>query len=242
MINRLQNSIQKIKQFSSDVSHELKTPLTIIRGEIEIALRKKRSVREYNRVLNSIHEETIKFEGIISDLLLLSRIETQVQQNFFTSIPLFEIVLNKLKNIQNFAENKKIKLKIAKIEPLYIYGIAEFIKRLLMNLIDNAIKYTPEHGTIEIGLEARDNLAVLTVKDSGIGIAEDQFGKIFDRFYRVDQARSSQIPGSGLGLAIVKHICTIHQADIQIKSKPGKGTTFIIRFPLERKENDQLMY
>jgi len=237
MITRLERSVKKIKQFSSDVSHDLRTPLTVIRGEIEVALRKERETVEYKRTLINVQEEAEKLEHLIDNLLFLSRIDERIEgyeeNEIFSMQPtsLDEILLSVFEKTHPLAQEKGILYVIGKMTPLSIRGNAILLNRLIVNLADNALKYTPGGETVEIRLEETNKKAVLTIRDTGIGIPRESLPYIFDRFYRVDQARSSKIRGSGLGLSIVKKISDIHHASINVESEMNKGTTVQVIFP-----------
>ena len=232
MIARLEKSVKKIKQFSGDVSHELRTPLTIIRGEIEVLLRKDRESKEYKRTLKSVLEEAYQMEKIIDNLLFLSRIEASNKIKFTEKILLDEILLEVFKSREQSARSKGINYEIKKIIPVQVKGDKTLLERLISNIIDNAIRYTPSEARIEINLERNDRFALLSIRDTGIGIPEEALPFIFDRFYVVDKSRCKESGGAGLGLSIVKSVADSHGAIIDIQSKINQGTTFRVKFPL----------
>jgi two-component system, OmpR family, sensor kinase len=232
MISRLERSVLQIKQFSSDASHDLKTPLTVIRGEIDITLRKNRPPEEYIKTLSSVREESKKLERIIDNLLFLSRIDSRDYQHSFEKVHLDEILLEVFEKTSPLANEKEVAYILEKMERIPISGEPILISRLLMNLMDNAIKYTLQGGQIKIALHKSGNHAILTVQDTGIGIPEDTLPYIFNRFYRVDQSRSQPNEGAGLGLSIVKKIADIHRLKVDIRSQVNKGTAVCISFPL----------
>ncbi len=231
MIAGLEQSVARIKQFSTDASHDLKTPLTVIRGEIELALRKNRSREDYRITLNTLYEETQKMETITNNLLFLSRVDAVDYKKSFRSIPLDEILLNVFEKTERLAGEKQIAYILYRIESVSIHGDEILLSRLITNILENAIKYTPKGGRIEILLEKINGHAIMTFRDNGIGIPEESIPFIFDRFYRVDKARSQEIGGSGLGLSIVKKISELHGAGIKVESKLNRGTSFTIDFP-----------
>ena len=231
MISRLEQSVIKLKQFSSDASHDLKTPLTIIRGEIEIALRKNRSTKDYIKTLTSVQEEAGKLETIIDNLLFLSRIDSPSQRLSLKIVPLDEVILNVFEKAEHLANKKGIIFIIGEMEPTLIRGDNILLNRLLMNILDNAIKYTPTGGRVDIALEKASKNVSLKVHDTGIGIPVESLPYIFDRFYQVDKSRSQRSQGSGLGLSIVKKIADIHSALIDVKSEVNQGTLFQVIFP-----------
>ncbi len=230
MIARLEKSIRKIRQFSGDVSHELRTPLTIIRGEIEVMLRKERTAEEYRTTLRSALEETRNMEKIIDDLLALSRIEAAARMKFHGDVSLQEILMEVGESRSPAAREKGIDFVVHGGTARPVKGDRVLLERLAANLVDNAIRYTPPGGRVEIGLDEEKHRVVLTVRDSGIGIPKESLPLIFDRFYVVDPSRSKESGGSGLGLSIVKSVAEIHGAAIEVDSEPGRGTTFRIVF------------
>ena len=233
MISRLERSVSQLKQFSTDASHDLKTPLTVIRGEIDIALRKKRTPGQYQQTLISVHEEARKLETVIDNLLFLSRIDTRDHRLLFQGVRLDEILLEVFEKTGRLAGEKRIAYVITNAESVSVPGDAVLLNRLVLNLLDNAIKYTPEGQKIEISLEIEEKRALLTIRDTGIGIPGESLPFIFDRLYRVDKSRSQKTGGSGLGLSIVKKIADIHDAEVTVKSKLNKGTTVRVYFPIQ---------
>jgi heavy metal sensor kinase len=226
MIARLERSFHQIKQFSGDVSHELKTPLTAIKGELEVALRKERNKEEYQDILASVLEKTNQLENIIADLLFLARMDAHSIPLTFTEFPLDELLLEVYEETYRLAEQKQITFNLKHVEQVNVMGDSGLIKRVLLNLIGNALKYTESGGTIELALERDTDTAIWTIRDTGIGIPAESLPSIFDRFYRVDQSRSHDTGGSGLGLAIVQKIVEAHHGKIEVASEVGKGTTF----------------
>jgi heavy metal sensor kinase len=231
MISRLEKSVKKIKQFSGDVSHELRTPLTIIRGEIEVLLRKERSRDEYQKTLKSTLEESTYLERIIDDLLFLSRIEALEKKEFDKSVQLDEILLKAVECQELAAKKKNISFDIKKVEPAKIKGEEILLERMVTNIIDNAIRYSPSGSKVEVSLDKKERTATLQVQDTGIGIPEESLPLIFDRFYVVDKSRFKETGGLGLGLSIVKQVADGHGAKIEVESEVNKGTSFLVRFP-----------
>ena len=231
MISRLEKSVNKIRQFSGDVSHELRTPLTIIRGEIEVLLRKDRPKEEYLKTMNSVLEESQRMEKIINDLLFLSRVEALDKSKLSHDVHLEEIVQLIIESRWPAFEKKGLKLIAENIESTLIKGNVDLLERMVANLFDNAIRYTPEGGTVEVVLYAKKGRARLEIRDTGIGIPQKSLPFIFDRFFVVDKSRSKETGGSGLGLSIVKWIADNHKAKIDVLSQINKGTTFVIEFP-----------
>lgn len=234
MIGRLQNSFAQIQQFSIDASHELRTPLTIMRGELELALRsKKNSPKEFREVLASAFEETIRMSSIIENLLSLTKADLGRAQTEFQDVWLRKIVQELSEDSEMLAENKNITIVVGQLDDALISGDPVRLRQLLLNLIDNAIKYTPVEGTVGISLVREEGVAKVIISDTGIGIPKEEQSKIFDRFYRVDKARSREMGGSGLGLAISKWIVELHRGSISVESESDKGSTFTVTFPLK---------
>lgn len=231
MIERLEKSVEQIKNYSTEVSHELKTPLTIIRGEIEITLRKERQKEEYRKTLQSVFDEAVKLEKMVNSLLLLSHIITHSDHFTLGQVPLDEMVLKTFEQSVALARKKKINLVMNRIDPVSIIGEETLLNRMIMNILENAIKYTDAGGTVELALENRKNGTVLTIRDNGVGIPRRAIPRVFDRFYTVEKDARGEVGGLGLGLAIVKRIADIHGASIKIQSQPSRGTLVKIIFP-----------
>ncbi len=225
MIERLNRFFESQKNFIADSSHELRTPLTVIRGNTDLL---ERNISEADRreSLRAIKAESNRMSTILGDLLLLAEIEsgqTEPQEN----VSLKGIVLDEVKRAQPLASNHKI--VTGRLEDISIVGDSYRLKQLLGNLVNNAIKYTPEGGTITLSLFRENDWARLEVSDTGIGIPAEHLPHIFDRFYRVDKARSRAGGGTGLGLAIVKGIAEQYGGKVSVASEPGKGSTFTVR-------------
>jgi len=249
MISRLDQSFRQIKQFSSDASHELKTPLTILKGEVEVTLRKERIPQEYQQTLKSNLEEINRMSQIVEDLLLLSRADTGEVRLNIEDINLTEILNEVVTQMDRLAQSKGLYLSTSNHhQDIHIFGDALRIRELFINLIENGIKYTEEGGSIHITLQKENSPPVrsqsdweggekngfvkVIISDTGIGIAKEDQERIFSRFFRVDKARSRERGGSGLGLSICKWIVEAHQGEIVVESELGKGSSFIVKLPL----------
>ena len=245
MISRLDQSFHQIKQFSSDASHELKTPLTILKGEVEVALRKERTSQDYEQILRSNLEEINRMSKIVDNLLLLARTETGEIRLFKEEVNLSQIVSEVVTQLTKLAHAKDLQIVATNHhEDIPLYGDALRIREMLLNLIENSIKYTEPGGSISVSLEKNaphslpgeeegsyDGVKIV-VSDTGIGIAKEDQERIFGRFFRVDKARSGEQGGSGLGLSICKWIVEAHQGEISVESELGKGSRFIVRLPI----------
>lgn len=230
MIARLEQSFAQIRQFTSDASHELKTPLAILMGELGVALRRPMSSEEYQSTLASCLEEVERLTNVVQGLLELSRAETGQVTIERKPVGLSVLVADVCDDVLLMAESKHVGLTTDIASDVVIEGDRVRLHQAILNIIENAVKYTPEGGSVRVELLAIDGSARLLVSDTGIGIAEEDLPHIYDRFYRVDRARSKDIQGTGLGLAIVKWILDEHRATIDVVSSEGTGTTFKITF------------
>ncbi len=219
------------KQFVSDVSHELKTPLSIISGEMEVTLKKDRNIKDYKKTIISTKEEINRLSKLVENLLFLVRDDQNSQALQKSMVDLTDIVNSIVVQLKGYLTEKNLILhfKPAK-ETTTVFGQEDLLRQLFFNLIDNAIKYTPTGGSIRITLQKGPMGAVVVIQDNGIGISANNLNKIFDRFYRADSSRS-EIKGYGLGLPIVRTIVEKHRGKIDITSKKGKGTKVKITLP-----------
>jgi heavy metal sensor kinase len=229
---RLENSVGQMKQFTASISHELRTPLTTLRGEAEIALLEARSVEEYKRVLASQLEEFDKLSHMINQLLVLANAEAGEIQWTAQSVDLSELMVSLVEQLEPVSAAKRIALKTTAQSHVNVRGDASWIERVILNLLDNAIKFTPEGGHVEVSIAVEGREAALQVQDSGIGIPPQALPHIFERFYRAEPSRSKQIEGVGLGLALARWIVEKHRGRITVESQPGKGTCFTVLLPL----------
>lgn len=232
MIRRLHNSFAQTRQFSSDASHELRTPLTIMRGEIELALRSEKTPEEYRRVLSSTLEEIVRLNSIIDNLLTLGKADQGVFDLKLEEVHLDDLIKDLYDDSEMLAETKHITIELKKAEPVTIVGDKGRLRQLFLNLVDNAIKYTPDGGHVAISVERRNGAALVEVADNGIGIPPQDLERIFDRFYRVDKARSREMGGTGLGLSIAKWIAELHRGKISVESELNKGSRFVVHIPI----------
>lgn len=223
---RLDNVFVRQKQFVGDVSHELKTPLSVILMETEMALRKQRNLQEYINTINQIKDSAVHMKGIIETLLKLISIEnTKLIEKKTCDIK--EMMHKSIALLKQQLEKKRIVFSITG-DTFFIEADETLMIEVFLNLLDNAIKYNKENGTIDIAINPDKKIVEIT--DSGIGIPDRELDKIFDKFYRVDPSRAKTIEGLGLGLSLVKEILDLHKAKIEIKSTPNIGTKVIILF------------
>ncbi|MFK5938469.1 MAG: ATP-binding protein [Sulfurimonas sp.] len=227
MIERLQEGIEGLDRFNSDVSHELKTPLTVIQGEIELALRKTRKPMEYQNTLATIATQSKQIELIVKQLLLLTKYTKENIKDSFLECILDSLLVGVIDKFQMQLKEKNLQLEIQKIEPITMQANPILIESIFSNIIDNAIKYSQKNKKISLWLY-QDFKIHFVVKDEGIGIDKEHLAKITERFYRVDSSRNKKIDGFGLGLSIVKNSVLMHEGSLDIKSVGVEGTTVTI--------------
>ncbi|MFQ6041967.1 MAG: sensor histidine kinase, partial [Candidatus Poribacteria bacterium] len=215
----------------ADASHELRTPLTVMRGQTEVTLRRKRPDEEYRQVLESNLEEMEWMSRIVENLLTLSRADAGEIQLEVRPVQLEQLLSDAYEECKALALSKNIEVFLDKAEEVAVPGDELKLRQLLLNLIDNAVKYTPEGGRVRLSLKKDGKFARLQVTDTGIGISQEDLPRIFDRFFRVDKARSREMGGSGLGLSIVQWIINAHQGRIEVDSKLGEGSCFTVWLP-----------
>jgi heavy metal sensor kinase len=232
MLGRLNVAFQEVRQFTADASHELQTPLTILKGEIEVGLRSPRRPEEYQAILRSALEETDRIARLVEGLLLLSRSDAGVLRMDRRPVDLKNLIEEVIQQVQPLAGLHSIKLRTGPLELAEIQGDPDHLRRLLRNLVDNGIKYTPSGGRVEISLRRDEKFAIVQVSDTGIGIAKEDQEKVFRRFYRTAAARAQGESGAGLGLAIARSIVEAHGGRIQVESAVSKGSLFTILLPL----------
>jgi signal transduction histidine kinase len=240
MLARLNESVQRISQFTADASHELRAPVSIIRTTAELATQSERSGAESREDMTTILAEAERVTKLIDGLLLLARADAGEDglDRELTDLP--TLLRQAVGQCRALAQEKRIQLRsVPGGQPVAVMGDAEAMRRLFFILIDNAVKYTPEGGQIDVQLEATDKRAVVSVTDTGIGIAETDLPYIFDRFWRADKVRSRGTGGAGLGLSIARWISERHQWSIHAAAMPGGGTRFTVMIP--RAEVERLL-
>ena len=239
MIDRLEDAYQQTSRFSADASHELRTPLTIMRGELECIVRESHVPEALRECIGSVLEETERLSRITESLFAISRLDAGEAKIEHTPFDLAALVQSTADQMMLLAEVKKIHTRIAASGPVAVCGDPSRIRQIIVNLLDNAIKYTQEGGGIVLRVSAAHHKAALEVTDNGAGIPADALPHVFERFYRADKNRSREIGGAGLGLSIVRSIVLAHGGTIDIQSVEGKGTVCRIELPLA---NDQEAY
>jgi heavy metal sensor kinase len=234
MLGRLERAVTGSKQFVADASHELRTPLTVMRGELEGLAQAPGLGGETREAVGSVLEEVDRLAEIVEGLLALSRLDSGEAPGEWTRFDLAELAADTADQMSLLALDKAVTLTSTSDGGVTVEGDRARLKQVVVNLLDNAIKYTPAQGRVELAVQAEGNEALLEVKDSGIGIPPEALAHVFQRFYRVDGARSREQGGAGLGLSIVQSICSAHGAAVEVMSEPGAGTTFRVRLPLAR--------
>jgi signal transduction histidine kinase len=225
MLDRIQKLVTGIKEMSDNIAHDLKSPVTRIRGIAEISLTAGSSLTDYEGMAASTIEECDRLLDMINTMLMISKTEAGVGQLDCRKIDIAGLVRDACDLFQSAGEDKGLKLVCNPTEKFSIYGDMRLIQRMIANLLDNAIKYTPANGLIKVGIRFGDNQSIqISVKDTGIGISEQDLPHIFERFYRCDPSRSQA--GTGLGLSFARAVARAHNGDITVSSTPDKGSTF----------------
>jgi heavy metal sensor kinase len=232
MICRLNTTFSDLRQFTEDTSHELRTPLSIMKGEAEVVLGRTRQPEEYQRVLRSIVEEINFLTKVIEGLWTLSMGECGRIVLELESINLGGLLRGVYEEAKLLAQGKDLGITLEKTEEVTVTGDNRWVRQLLINLIDNAVKYTPPGGRISLSLEKTQGFARFSIQDTGIGIPEESLPHIFDRFYQVDKVKARAVGGCGLGLSICKWIAEAHGGTIEVSSRLGYGTNISIQLPL----------
>jgi signal transduction histidine kinase len=232
MIDRLEDALAHNQRFSADASHELRTPLTIIHGELEGLLEIPGLDTRTIEGISSALDESDRMARIVHNLMTISRLDSGGERIEMRPVEFTKILKNTLDHMSLLADEKGILVTCNAATPVWVTGDSMRLKQVIVNLVDNAIKYTTEGGKIEVTLQAEVDQAALSVADTGIGIPAESLPFVFDRFYRADKARSRESGGTGLGLAIVKAICTAHSGVVSVESSESKGSTFRVQLPL----------
>jgi heavy metal sensor kinase len=240
MITRLDDAFQTSKRFVADASHELRTPLTILRGELEHLIEGSPRALEQRDRLGSLLEEVERLSKIVERLFALSRLDAGEGQTEWVGFDLTALAAETADQIAVLAEDKKIAVSCDTTAPVLVEGDRARLKQVVVNLVDNAIKYTPDGGAVHLKTGTNNGQAVLEVADTGIGIPPEAVAHVFDRFFRVDPTRSNETGGAGLGLAIVKSICSAHGGTVEAESAVGRGSRFRVKLPLAKHNPDRI--
>jgi heavy metal sensor kinase len=228
---RLERSFGQLRRFTADASHELRTPLAAIRSVGEVGLRERRDEKTYREIIGSMLEETDRLGRLVDSLLILSRADAGHVRLTYERVNLTELAREVTSSLGVLAEEKRQSLSVEAAAPAYAMADRLVLRHAIMNLVDNAIKYTPEGGRIRVAITGRPHGPTVEVVDTGPGIAAGQQQRVFDRFYRVDRARSRELGGTGLGLSIARWAVEAHGGRIELESEEGVGSTFRIILP-----------
>jgi heavy metal sensor kinase len=230
MLDRIQTLVTEVRQMGDNIAHDLKSPLTRIRGSAEVTLTTAKSLAEYEDMAAGAIEECDRLLGMINTMLMISKTEAGVEKPVREEIDVAALVREACELFGTSAEDKGLTLHCSVAERCAISGDARMAQRLIANLIDNALKYTPASGSVDVAVfQGTDGGAVITVQDTGIGISVEDLPRIFERFYRCDQSRS--VAGTGLGLSLARAIARAHGGEITVTSQLGKGSVFTVTLP-----------
>jgi heavy metal sensor kinase len=233
MIERLDSAFQYSRRFVADASHELRTPLTVLQGELESLVKQPHLTTPWRDRVGSALEEVERLARIVEGLFAISRLDAGEAAAERVPLDLAQLVSATAEQMSLLAEDKSIELTCEASDAVWVIGDRARLKQVVVNLLDNAIKYTPQSGTVTLKVGQEHGHAVLEVADTGIGIPPEALPRVFDRFFRVDPARSREFGGAGLGLSIVKSICTAHHGRIEATSKCGRGSRFRVELPFD---------
>ncbi|HJQ70428.1 MAG TPA: ATP-binding protein [Blastocatellia bacterium] len=237
MLSKLEQAFARERRFTADASHELKTPLAVLRGDIEVALRRERATDEYRRVLTSSLEEIARLTKLTDDLLTLARSDAGETMLELEPISLDRLASEAYNFLQPLASSASVALDYnPSAVPVVVEGDQKRLKQLFVNLLDNAIKYTPAGGSARLALDREGEAAIIEVSDTGRGIPAEALPHVFERFYRQSDPGDGRVNGFGLGLAISKWIVEAHGGNIEVSSHPGSGSRFRVSLPLAKSE------
>ena len=231
LLSRLDGSFQSMREFIADASHELRTPLSIIRGEADVVLSQERNASEYQDALTIIQDEAKRLSHIVDDMMALARADAGQRRLRSEEFYLNDLVEECCKAATVLTLRDGVSLKLKPTADIAFRGDEDLLRRMLLNLLDNAIKYTPSGGSVSVELALEPSQIKIIVSDTGIGIPAEHAPHVFERFYRIDKARSRAEGGSGLGLAIAKWVAEAHRGYIDLTSNPGHGSTFTVSLP-----------
>ncbi len=232
MLERLEAALARERRFTADASHELRTPLAVVEAESTLALRQERTKDDYRESLELISQETAYMSTMIDRLLFLARADRGKEELNFEEVRLAEILDRLTSDMEVLCQEKGLQMRVGPLQNLVVRGDRTRLRQLFQNILENAMRYTASGGSISVSVARRDNYAVTLISDTGIGIPAEHLPHIFDRFHRVDEARSRADGGQGLGLSISKHIAELHGGRIEVESREGEGSTFSVLLPL----------
>lgn len=228
MLERLDRAFRRQREFTADASHELRTPLASLISQVELALERSRTPAEYRRVLTSVRDDARRMTQLLNDLLTLARADDGNVPLIRETLELGELAKQVVAAMEPLARERGVTLERCAAEPVFVNGDQTRLAHLMINLVDNGLKYTPTGGRVTIRVSRRPGQAIIEVSDTGVGITAEHLPHIFERFYRVDRSRSRSDGGTGLGLSICRWIVEAHGGAITVSSLPGQGTTFTV--------------
>jgi heavy metal sensor kinase len=231
LLARLRDSVRSSRRFLADASHELRTPLTVIKGELQEIVAGDAIDGELRERIGSVLEEVARLEHLVSGLLVLSRLDAGDAKREWYDVDLAALSASTAEQMRLMAEDRGLQLQTSGLEPLVVRGDRGRLKQVVVNLLDNAIRFTPRGGVVTLRTFREGGDELLEVRDTGVGIPAAALPHVFERFYRVDEARSRDEGGAGLGLSIAESICAAHGARLEVDSEPGLGSRFRLRFP-----------
>jgi heavy metal sensor kinase len=238
---RLEASVLRMKQFTPDASHELRAPISLIRTTAEVAIQRDRTAPEYREALTEILEESERTSQVVDSLMLLARADSGKETLEYGPADACAVVRGAIEQGEKLARSHSVEFKESiPSGSISIQADSDALRRAVLILIDNAVKYTPKGGSVKVDLAEAGGFAVVSITDTGIGIAKEDIAHVFDRFWRADKARSREQSGVGLGLSIAKWITEAHQGSVSVESTLGKGSVFWLRIPMDRTDGTQV--
>jgi heavy metal sensor kinase len=229
MLERIQSLIKEMKEVTDNIAHDLRSPITRIRGLAEVTLLSEKNIEAYQAMAESTVEECDRLLRMINVMLEISETEAGVSTLNRSVVDISELIEESCDLYQPLAEDRGIRIEVNVPVQLHLFADKGKLQRVLSNLLDNAIKYTPQGGKITVSSQGVDKKVIISMHDTGIGISQEETSRIFERFYRVDKSRS--VPGAGLGLSLVQAIVRSHAGEIKVSSIPGSGSTFSVLLP-----------
>jgi len=234
MLERLEEAFARQRRFTADASHELRTPLALLTSRADVALARPRTLAEYREALTGVRDDAARMAQLLGELLTLARVDRGQELLAREPVALADLVADTLAALEPLATDRQVALQVGALLPCIVTGDQTRLTQLLINLVDNALKYTPAGGRVTVGLARDADMALLSVADTGIGIPPEHLPRLFERFYRVDTARTRTAGGAGLGLAIAEWIVQAHGGTIAVTSQISGGSVFSVRLPLAR--------
>jgi heavy metal sensor kinase len=236
--SRLQSAIDEMRRFTADAAHELRTPLAVIRTEAEVSLRGHATTDELRRVAEVAVDQTTRLSMLVDQLLTLSRQDAGLQQGGFEDVVLKAVVLDAVESLRKTADQKGVSISVGSLPGASVLGNDVALSQLFLNLLDNAVKFTAAGGTVNVSGTVDDGVVKIWIDDTGIGIDSKDLPHIFERFFRIDRARTAG--GTGLGLAICKSIVENHHGSISVESQPGEGSRFMVMLPMREASSGEI--